>query len=485
MGTAPVFEPSETDLGMIFANKYFLALLPVVLILYFLSRTRARKYNVLLVASWAFYAWLSPWYLWVLLLLTLIDYRAAIRIEDAASERGRKRWLFVSICANLGLLVAFKYTPFMYDNALHLGRWCGLAVTDRHWSILLPLGISFHTFQGISYTVDVYRRQIAAVRSFRDYALFVAFFPQLAAGPIVRAVEFLPQMHTPPTPTAKQVAEGLHLFLIGLFKKLFIADQLDVLFVSPVFANPAAFDAAAHRWAAVAWAAQIYCDFSGYSDMAVGIAKWFGFELPRNFDLPYLAANITDFWRRWHVSLSAWLRDYLYFPLGGSKRGPVRTYFNLMLLFVLCGLWHGATWAWLAYGVYNGLLVCLHRAFDRAATGRRFWDTVRATRPWAVFAWALTLSQLVAMLILVRMNSWGDGWLMLKSFAAFDVWGAWSPRVPVWVPLLVALVALGHLCGKLKLTAPPPVRAAGYVAAVFALVTLTPGVTKTFIYIQF
>lgn len=470
---------------MIFATKYFLTILPVVLILYFLLRTRAQKYNVLLLASWAFYTWLSPWYLWVLLLLTVIDYTAAVRIEDATNPRARKRWLVVSIVANLGLLVAFKYTPFVYDNALELGRWCGLAVTDRHWNVLLPLGISFHTFQGISYTVDVYRRQIAAVRSFRDYALFVAFFPQLAAGPIVRAVEFLPQMATPPTPSAQQVAEGLHLFLIGLFKKLVIADQLDVLFVSPVFANPGAFDAAAHRWAAVAWAAQIYCDFSGYSDMAVGIAKWFGFELPRNFDLPYLAANITDFWRRWHVSLSAWLRDYLYFPLGGSRRGAARTYLNLMVLFVLCGLWHGATWAWLAYGVYNGLLMCGHRAFDRAATGRGFWDALRASRGWAVFAWALTLSQLVAMLILVRMNSWADGWLMLKSFALFDVWGLWSPRVPVWVPLLVALVALGHLFGKLKLTAPAPLRAAAQVGAVVALVAFTPGVTKTFIYIQF
>ncbi|MBN9122390.1 MAG: MBOAT family protein [Planctomycetes bacterium] len=474
---------------MIFANKWFFAFLPVVLFLYFALKSRAHKYNVLLVASWAFYAWLSPWYLWVILLCTIIDYCAAIRVEDSDGDRARKRWLVVSIAANLGLLIAFKYTPFVYDNAVTLGRWCGLEVRDRYWNILLPLGISFHTFQGISYTVDVYRKQIRAVRSFRDYALFVAFFPQLAAGPIVRAVEFLPQMETPPTPTADQIADGLRLFLVGLFKKLVIADQLDVLFVSPVFGNPSAFDPAAHRWAAVAWAAQIYCDFSGYSDMAIGIAKWFGFELPRNFDVPYLATNITDFWRRWHMSLSSWLRDYLYFPLGGSRRGPVRTYFNLMLLFVLCGLWHGATWAWLAYGVYNGLLICLHRAFDRAATGVRWLDAVRATRLWAVLAWGLTLSQLVAMLILVRMESWADGWLMLKSFAASDVWGAWSPRVPVWVPLLVVAVAVGHLFGKLKsrwgYVVPSPVRAAACVAALFAVVTLTPGVTKTFIYIQF
>ena len=196
---------------MIFANKWFFVFLPAVLLLYFALRSRAHKYNVLLAASWVFYAWLSPWYLWVILLCTLIDYWAALKIEGTESARFRKRWLVVSIVANLGLLIAFKYTPFIYDNAAVLGHWGGLEVHDRHWSILLPLGISFHTFQGISYTVDVYRRQIRAVRSFRDYALFVAFFPQLAAGPIVRAIEFLPQMETPPTPTAQQVADGLRL----------------------------------------------------------------------------------------------------------------------------------------------------------------------------------------------------------------------------------------------------------------------------------
>jgi len=223
---------------------------------------------------------LSPQYLWVIVACTVIDYLAGIRIEAAQCERGRKRWLCASIAANLGLLFAFKYTCFAYDNAVSLAQLCGASVHDRTWEILLPLGISFHTFQGISYTVDVYRRQIKAVRRFLDYALFVSFFPQLAAGPIVRAVEFLPQMTTPPSVSAKQVTEGLHFFLLGLFKKVFIADQLDLLFVAPVFANPGAFDPAAHRWACIAWAAQIYCDFSGYSDMAIGCAKWFGFELP-------------------------------------------------------------------------------------------------------------------------------------------------------------------------------------------------------------
>jgi alginate O-acetyltransferase complex protein AlgI len=479
----------ERSSFVVFASKAFFIFLPTVLVLYYLLRRRSHKYGVLLAASWLFYAWLSPQYLWVIVLCTVIDYAAGLKIDGTGDER--RRWLWLSIAANIGLLAAFKYTAFAYDNAVSLARLCGAEVADRHWNILLPLGISFHTFQGISYTVDVYRRRIPAVRSFLDYAFFVAFWPQLAAGPIVRAAEFLPQMQTPPRATARQVAEGLHFFLLGLFKKLFIADQLDVLFVTPVFADPGAFDPAARRWACVAWAAQIYCDFSGYSDMAVGCAKWFGFELPRNFNFPYLATSIADFWRRWHLSLSTWLRDYVYFPMGGSRGGATRTYFNLIAVFVLCGLWHGATWAWLVYGLYNGLLMSLHRAYDRAITGIPWADAVRATWAWKLFAWAATFVQLLAGLVLVRMSDWATGWVMLRSLFALDVLAGWSAAIPVWVPLLLLLVAVGHLfsglrdrvCGLLEL--PAGVRAAVYVGAVVLLVTLSPGVAKTFIYIQF
>lgn len=475
---------------MIFASKAFFVFLPVVLLLYHASRRRGQKYTILLAASWLFYAWLSPQYLWVILLLTLIDYTAALRIEGAGSEPARRRWLLLSIGANLGLLFAFKYTAFAADNLIDLARLFGLPARDRTWDILLPLGISFHTFQGISYTVDVYRRQVAAVRSLRDYALFVAFFPQLAAGPIVRAAEFLPQMATPPGVSARQVAEGLHLILLGLFKKLFLADTLDQLIVSPVFADPAAFDPAARRWASIAWAAQIYCDFSGYSDLAVGCAKWFGFELPANFDRPYRATSITDFWRRWHLSLSTWLRDYVYFPLGGSKGSPARTYLNLMAVFVMCGLWHGATWAWLVYGLYNGLLMSLHRAWDRwLVSGRAggvnpLMNRLRVTRGYAVVAWAATFWLVTAGLVLIRMPSWAAGGEMLRALVGLDLLSGWSAAVPVWVPVLLGVVAAGHLlAGRREL--PSVVRAAGYVGVVVLLVTLGPGVGKTFIYLEF
>ena len=491
---------------MIFASKGFFVFLAVVLPVYHVLGRRSFKYRWLLAASWFFYGWVSfhvsPWcvpYLSVIWALTVIDYVAGLRIEASADDRVRRRWLAASVVSNIGLLVAFKYTEFAYDNVASLAQLLGYPAADRHWHILLPLGISFHTFQGISYTVDVYRRQIRAVHSFVDYALFVAFFPQLAAGPIVRAAEFLPQMTTPPRATAAQVSDGIVLFAGGLFKKLVIADNLDS-FVSDVFTNPGDYDDATHRWAVVAWAVQIYCDFSGYTDMAIGTAKWFGFELPPNFRLPYLATSITDFWRRWHLSLSTWLRDYLYFPLGGSRHGPVRTYFNLMFVFVLIGLWHGAAWNWFAYGALNGLLLCLHRAYDRALTGVAWADAVRGSVGWKVLAWAGTAFQFLVVLILVRMNGWDNGFLMTESMvgvrhagpAESPGFAAWAPAVPATVPLLIAFGMTGHVVGLLRNVDvpisdrwPEPLRMIGAAVAVAAVVVFGAGAVRPFIYIQF
>jgi alginate O-acetyltransferase complex protein AlgI len=492
---------------VIFASKAFFLFLPAVLLGYHLLRRRSHKYTFLLLASWLFYASISPQYLWVILLLTAIDYVVGLRIERSTDDRARKWWLTASVVSNLGLLISFKYTTFVYDNVAELGHLLGwpipARVTDSGvlWDILLPLGISFHTFQGISYTVDVYRGNLRAVTSFRDYALFVAFFPQLAAGPIVRAVEFLPQMVTPPPVSERQVADGIVLFTFGLFKKLVIADNLDALFVSPVFHSPGAFDAGTLRWAAVAWAVQIYCDFSGYTDMALGTAKWFGFELPPNFRLPYLATSITDFWRRWHLSLSTWLRDYLYFPMGGSRGSALRTYFNLMVLFILCGLWHGASWNWLAYGVANGVLMCLHRLFDRAVSGIRWADVVRRSTPWLILAWLATAFQFLLTLVLIRTDGLASAWQIMDALAGW----AWRPGtlsaaglddwfvgVPTAVGILLVLGMSGHIVGILKglgLTAldrpPEALRMAAAAVALAGVVVFSPGVARSFIYIQF
>jgi alginate O-acetyltransferase complex protein AlgI len=465
----------------------FVVFLAVVLLVYHVVPWRNIKYGWLTLASWAFYAAASPGYLWVLLLLTVIDYVAARKIAACEVPTVRKRWLLLSIVANLSLLAVFKYTVFATDNALSLLKWLGWMDGSRTWDLLLPLGISFHTFQGISYTVDVYRKQIAPVKSLLDYSLFVAFFPQLAAGPIVRAVEFLPQLVTPPRVSSAQIADGLRLFAFGLFKKLVIADQLHVLLVDPVFSYPELYDGAALRLAAVAWAVQIYCDFSGYSDLAVGTAKWFGFELPANFHLPYLATSISDFWRRWHVSLSSWLRDYLYFPLGGSRHGEWKTARNLIILFVLCGLWHGAAWHWLAYGLFNGVLMVVHRQWDRAI-GPQAW---RRSPLWIVCAWCLTFVQLVVGLVLIRMESWAGGWRMLTALVGWNAPGESYPFT-LLIALLLFIGMLGHATGLIeKLKERTPAKLADWVTgvatamALMGVVVLGPAAVKSFIYIAF
>jgi alginate O-acetyltransferase complex protein AlgI len=349
-------------------------------------------------------------------------------------------------------------------------------------------GISFHTFQGISYTLDVYSGKIRAVRSLLDFSLFVAFFPQLVAGPIVRAVEFLPQMATPPRVTSDQVVQGTHLILLGLFKKVFIADRL-AQFVDPVFASPWLYDAATHRWAVLAYAAQIYCDFSGYSDIAIGCAKWFGFELPINFNLPYLAGSITDFWKRWHISLSTWMRDYLYIPLGGNRRGTVRTYFNLLLTMTLCGLWHGASWNYVMWGFYNGVLLAGHRVADRALTGRARADRVRRSLPYRALAVGVTFLLVAVGLVMVRSQQWADCWLIERSLLGASAAGEYA--VPAWVPLLVGMVAWGHLWGGLTggswrvLSLPALPRAVVYTAAIALIIVAGPREAAPFIYFQF
>jgi alginate O-acetyltransferase complex protein AlgI len=467
-----------------FATRAFFIFLPIVLIGYHLLRSRTAKYRWLLAASWVFYMTWNPWYLWVILFPTVVDYAAGLLIEAAPTAGRRRAWLIASLAANLGLLAGFKYTRFAVENTCGLAGWTAPPWVEH---IILPLGISFHTFQGISYTLDVYRRKIAAVRSFTDFALFVAFFPQLVAGPIVRAVEFLPQMTTPPRPGHRRILEGLHYFVLGLFKKVFIADRLAV-FVDTVFKNPPAYGAASHRWAVLAYACQIYCDFSGYSDMAVGCAKWFGFDLPENFRLPYLSRSIGEFWRRWHITLSTWMRDYLYISLGGSRQGGLRTAVNLIATMTLCGLWHGASWNYVLWGFYNGVLLALHRIWDRALSGRPRADIVRTNAAYQAFAWAATLLQVLAGLILVRSENWAGCWLVQGSLFGGTTAGAFA--VPAAVPALIGLVALGHWLGGLRglrvvLDLPSPIRAATYMAAVALVVVLGPSAGKPFIYFQF
>ena len=328
---------------------------------------RARK-AFLLGASYFFYGCWDPRFLALIAASTLVDFVAGRKIHESESTSSRKNWLRLSLGANLGMLAFFKYFNFFVDTLAHSLQAAGVPFETGTLNIILPVGISFYTFQTLSYSIDIYRGKLQPTASLLDFALFVGFFPQLVAGPIVRAAEFLPQLGRTRPRNSEEFFEGLERFLVGLFKKLLIAD-IAAAVVDPVFAGEAAFSGPVCAAAVLAFTIQIYFDFSGYSDMAIGLAAMLGFRLPVNFRLPYLSSSMTDFWRRWHISLSAWFRDYLYIPLGGNRGSRARTLFNLVITFLLTGLWHGAAWTFVIFGAWNGLWLLVERAWNGRGAG--------------------------------------------------------------------------------------------------------------------
>ncbi len=350
---------------MLFNSQHFLWLFVLVYGLYWaLGRSRRSQNVLLLAASLFFYGYWDWRFLGLLLFSTTIDFLCGLALDRYEQRpRARRLVILVSVCLNLGLLGFFKYFNFFVDSASKALASLGLGAPDWSLRIVLPVGISFYTFQALSYTIDRYRGEIETERSFLDFALFVAFFPQLVAGPIVRARDFLPQVSRPRTFRWADQAVGLRLTAWGIFKKTVVADNL-APFVDSVFGAERPAGILVRLVAVYAFAVQIYCDFSGYTDIARGTARMLGFDFVWNFRMPYLARNPAEFWRRWHMTLSTWLRDYLYVPLGGNRRGPRRTYFNLMATMVLGGLWHGAAWNFVLWGVYQGLLLVVHRAWS-------------------------------------------------------------------------------------------------------------------------
>jgi D-alanyl-lipoteichoic acid acyltransferase DltB (MBOAT superfamily) len=357
-----------------FNSVQFLVFFPIVLIVYALVFGRPRSRDLwLLLSSYVFYMAWNWQYAALILFSTLVDYELGRRMARSDDERTRKLLVTLSLVLNLGLLGFFKYHNFFVDSSGILLEALGFGPVDflRH-PFLLPVGISFYTFQSLSYTIDLYRRQITVETSFVKFALFVAFFPQLVAGPIVRASEFLPQLRNTPDVTRERVTSGLGLMFRGLIKKILVADMLASLGVDTVFADPGSFSSLTLLLAVYGYSFQIYNDFSGYSDIAIGAARILGFDLPENFRRPYLAQNVREFWTRWHISLSTWLRDYLYIPLGGNRGSHRRTRFNLMATMLLGGLWHGAAWNFVLWGGWHGLLLMLARSGPRVRTGGGF-----------------------------------------------------------------------------------------------------------------
>ncbi len=343
---------------MLFYSPEFLVFSLALLALLGLIHRQAPRKVLLLVSSYIFYMWWNPAFILLIIFSTVVDYLVGRRMA-VTDHTGKRRLLLVtSLVANLGLLGTFKYAGFFQENLLAALRLLG---TEPGWTslhIVLPVGISFYTFQTMSYTIDLYRREIGVCRSPLDFALFVAFFPQLVAGPIVRARDFLPQLLEP----IKLYVDRKTLLLIlrGLAKKVLIADNI-AGFADVVFENPGSYPSTVIWFGTICFTIQVYCDFSGYSDIAIGVARILGFRLPLNFNRPYFASNPNEFWKRWHISLSTWLRDYLYIPLGGNRGGTVKLYRNLMLTMLLGGLWHGANWNYILWGFHHGLLLVGHR----------------------------------------------------------------------------------------------------------------------------
>ena len=354
-----------------------------------LARHAQLRIVFIFLASCLFYMAWHPAYIVLILGSTVIDYVVGLRIHATANEKARKRWLVVSLASNLGLLGLFKYFNFASQATADVLHLFGVTIENPPFlDVLLPVGISFYTFQTLSYTIDIYRRKLEPTRNFFQFAFFVTYFPQLVAGPIVRASQLLPQLQRKITLKNEQVTQGLFLIATGMVKKVAIADYLSVNLVDRVFDQPELYSGAEVVIALYGFTMQIYCDFSGYTDVARGSAKLMGLELPENFDRPYQSASPAEFWRRWHMTLSTWLRDYLYYPLGGSHVGPARAYWNLWLTMFLIGIWHGASWTFVFYAILQSMAMVIHRFFYRRSGRSR--DTIDT---WQLHAfkvfWAL------------------------------------------------------------------------------------------------
>lgn len=402
---------------MLFNSLTFLVFFATVVLLYRLPfwSWRGRK-ALLLVASYVFYGAWSPPFVLLLWGSTVLDWWVA-RALYATEEPGRRRLLLlVSLAFNLGLLGYFKYGTFLLDNFTRLAASLGIAYQAPAWSIVLPIGISFYTFETISYSFDVYLRRAAPAKSFLDYALFLTFFPHLVAGPIVRPTDLIPQFAEEKRATRQQVLWGLLLMTLGLFEKVVAADALFAPVADKVFGAATRLHPLDAWLGTLAFSGQIFCDFAGYTTTAIGASLVLGFSLVDNFRFPYAAIGFSDFWQRWHISLSSWLRDYLYIPLGGNRRGPVRTYLNLMVTMLLGGLWHGAAWTFVAWGGLHGTYLCAERWLRGRAGHLAVWSTRLGQLGLALVTYLLVNLTWV----FFRAGDFPGAWRLLSSMLLLD-----------------------------------------------------------------
>jgi alginate O-acetyltransferase complex protein AlgI len=482
---------------MLFHTWVFFVFFLIVYPIYLLVRRNNQLMNIwLMIASYTFYGWWNPWYLLLLFGTSAIDYLMVLWMER--SPRRRTFWLVISLVSNFGFLGYFKYSGFITENINTFLAHCGspaklpdpiaypnamlslLGVPEDHFftKVVLPIGISFHTFQSMSYTIDAYKGVIRTERSFVRFLTFVSFFPQLVAGPIERAHNLLPQLQGKPAITRQDLADGLSLFLVGFFKKVALADYL-AQYVDPVYGNPALFQAPALFLATLAFGWQIYFDFSGYTDMARGIALLMGFRMMLNFNNPYAATGLGDFWDRWHISLSTWFKDYLYFPLGGSRHGKFRTYINMFITMIVSGVWHGAAWTFVVWGGLHALGRCLTRELEQT----EFYQerVPRLAKQLAVFSFVMFTW------IFFRAQGLTDAWLIISRIFT----SGWAdPRFPLVMAILVLAVWLYQLLYTSRSSLRgwidvQPVRVGLSALMVAYLAVIAQPSTKQFIYFQF
>jgi alginate O-acetyltransferase complex protein AlgI len=479
---------------MLFNSIDFAVFLPIVFVLYwFGTKKNLKRQNLLLLASsYFFYACWDWRFLFLLVFSTLLDYFTAIRMADASNQRLRKFWFWLSISINLGFLGVFKYYNFFAESFAESVSHIGWQVNPWTLKVILPVGISFYTFHGLSYVIDIYKNRIRPEKNFVDYAVFVSFFPLLVAGPIERATHLLPQIQSKRTFDYTRAVDGLRQILWGLFKKIVIADQCAV-HANTIFGDSGHYSGSTLVLGALFFTFQIYCDFSGYSDIALGTARLFGIDLLRNFAFPYFSRDIAEFWRRWHISLSTWFRDYLYIPLGGSKGGIWIKIRNTFIIFLVSGFWHGANWTFIIWGLLNALYIMPSIVFN---TNRNNLDIVASGKYMPslkdIFSIAVTFTLTVFAWIFFRAQnlSHAIGYIAgIFSKSLFSVPQIRPTSLFVLIVLFLTVEWFGrekqYAIAHLENAVSKPLRIAFYYAVAVAIIYFSGSGEQQFIYFQF
>jgi alginate O-acetyltransferase complex protein AlgI len=478
---------------MLFNSFEFALFLPIVFLLYwFVFNRNLRSQNILLLAcSYFFYGWWDFHFLFLLMFSTLLDYYTGLKMSSTTSPLNRKFWFWISIGVNLGFLGFFKYYNFFIGSMSELLHTMGIHASPWTLQIILPVGISFYTFHGMSYVIDIYNNRITPTKNFVDYAVFVSFFPLLVAGPIERATHLLPQIQSRRKFDAAQAADGMRQILWGLFKKMVIADNCAV-YANEMFSNSSGHSGGSLFLGAVFFAFQIYGDFSGYSDIAIGVARLFGIELLRNFAFPYFSRDIAEFWRRWHMSLTSWFRDYVYIPLGGSKGSRWSQIRNIFIIFLISGFWHGANWTFLVWGLINAvyfiplLLMNKNRVNTDIAAQGRLLPSVKE-----IFQITGTFLLTTLAWIFFRAESVSDALKYLSGMLSKSLFSvSYSPPLLLCVLLILFIICewlqreKRHGLQFTNIKMSTPLRWAVYYALVIAML-MYGGEQQEFIYFQF